>query len=306
MSLPAITLDDRRFQDLVNEARLRINQTCPEWTEHNVSDPGITLIELFAWMTDTLIYRVNRIPDKLHVALLELLGIQLESPTAATADIRFRLSSPAQELLVIPGGETEVGTLRTASEESIVFQTSEDFEIQAARPVAYMVEKGSSPKDVGVAAGAAKPKGEDQRPFGTPPQVGDALYIGFDVSLARHLLELDVDCSQARGAGVDPEDPPLRWEVSVDDSPGGWQEVEVLVDRTGGFNYGSGIVELQLPPKHAIASVGGKRRHWLRCRVEGTTRSGGQATAFQHPPEIYSITAAPIGALVPASHSARG
>ena len=55
MRLPEIELDDRRFQDLVSEARLKINRACPEWTEHNVSDPGITLIELFAWMTDMLI-----------------------------------------------------------------------------------------------------------------------------------------------------------------------------------------------------------------------------------------------------------
>ena len=79
--LPAIELDDRRFQDLVSEARLRINRACPEWTEHNVSDPGITLIELFAWMTEMTIYRLNRVPDKLHVALMELLGIRLDGPT---------------------------------------------------------------------------------------------------------------------------------------------------------------------------------------------------------------------------------
>src|SRR5213595_4096686 len=107
MALQQIVLDDRSFQELVNEARLRITRTCPEWTEHNVSDPGITLIELFAWMTEMLIYRVNRIPDKLHVALLELLGIGLEPPSAATTEIRFRLAAPPAERVVIPGGETE-------------------------------------------------------------------------------------------------------------------------------------------------------------------------------------------------------
>src|SRR5438067_556450 len=114
MALSQIVLDDRNFQELVNEARLRITRTCPEWTEHNVSDPGITLIELFAWMTEMLIYRVNRIPDKLHVALLELLGIGLEPPSAATAELRFRLAAPPQEPIAIPAGETEVGTLRRA------------------------------------------------------------------------------------------------------------------------------------------------------------------------------------------------
>jgi predicted phage baseplate assembly protein len=305
MRLPEITLDDRRFQDLVNEARIRIAQSCPEWTEHNVSDPGITLIELFAWMTDMLVYRVNRIPDKLHVALLELLGIRLGAPTAATADLRFRLAALAEEPVSIPGGETEVGTLRTASEESIVFQTNEDFEIPPVRPIAYAIEKASKVSPVGIAAGVAKPTGEDQRPFGTPPAVGDALYVGFEDSLAQLVLRVDVDCSQARGAGVDPEDPPLRWEVSSAEADGGWEEAEVLADSTGGFNYGSGLVELQLPPRHSITTVGGKRAHWLRCRVDGTTRSGVKATAYQNPPEIYSLTAAPVGALIPASHASR-
>ena len=106
--LPDIQLDDRRFQDLVSEARLRITRSCPEWTEHNVSDPGITLIELFAWMTEMTIYRLNRVPDKLHVTLLELLGIQLDGPSSAATDVRFRLVEPPTEPLLIPGGETEV------------------------------------------------------------------------------------------------------------------------------------------------------------------------------------------------------
>ena len=88
MRLPEIQLDDRRFQELVSEARTRISRACPEWTEHNVSDPGITLIELFAWMTEMTIYRLNRVPDKLHVTLLDLLGIRLDGPSAATTSLR--------------------------------------------------------------------------------------------------------------------------------------------------------------------------------------------------------------------------
>ncbi|MDQ4048375.1 MAG: putative baseplate assembly protein, partial [Actinomycetota bacterium] len=148
MTFPEVVLDDRRFQELVTEARLRIARTCPEWTEHNVSDPGITLIELFAWMTDMLIYRLNRIPEKLHVALLELLGIQLEPPACAASDLRFRLAAPAEQAVEILAGETEVGTVRTAQDESIVFQTNEDFTIPSARPAAYVVQRGGRLKDV--------------------------------------------------------------------------------------------------------------------------------------------------------------
>jgi predicted phage baseplate assembly protein len=301
--LPEIQLDDRRFQDLVSEARLKISRACPEWTEHNVSDPGITLIELFAWMTEMTIYRLNRVPDKLHVALLELLGIRLDGPSAATTSLRFRLAEPADETVPIPGGQTEVGTPRTANEESIVFQVDEDFEIPPARPAAYVLQRGGQVKSVGVADGEARPSGADQLPFASPPAVGDALYLGFEEPIGRLLMEVDVDASQARGAGVNPDDPPLRWEVSQGD--GQWLEAMVLEDLTGGFNYGSGTVELELPPRSAVQPLGGHRMHWLRCRIDDRTRGGGAATTYTQAPEIYSITAAPVGARLPATHAAR-
>ena len=295
MTLPEIQLDDRRFQDLVSEARQRIHRTCPEWTEHNVSDPGITLIELFAWMTEMTIYRLNRVPDKLHVALLELLGVKLDGPSAARTSLRFRLAAPPTENLVIPGGDTEVGTPRTATEESIIFQVDDDHTITPARPVAYVLQRGGQIQDVAVADGEARPQGPDQLPFGAPPSVGDALHLGFEQPLDRLLVQVEVDASQARGAGVDPDDPPLRWEVSQGD--GRWEEATVLADLTGGFNYGAGRVELELPPRSAIQPLGGHRLHWLRCRIDDTT--------YTHPPEIYSITASVIGALLPATHASR-
>ena len=302
MTLPQIQLDDRGFQQLVSEARLRIARNCPEWTEHNVSDPGITLIELFAWMTDMLVYRLNRVPDKLHVALMDLLGIKLDGPSAAHTGLRFRLAAPASEAVDIPAA-TEVGTLRTATAESIIFGTDEDFRIPAARPAAYVVYRGGEFKDVGLADGTARPQGADQLAFGTPPQVGDALMLGFEQPIGRLLMQVSMEASVARGAGVDPEDPPLRWEVSQGD--GQWAEAEVLEDLTGGFNYGSGAVEVQCPPSSAIEGAGGKRMHWLRCRVDDRTRHGGAATTYSHPPEVYSVTAAPIGALLDAQHAGR-
>jgi predicted phage baseplate assembly protein len=300
MSLPEIVLDDRGFQDLVNEARKRISQSCPEWSEHNVSDPGVTLIELFAWMTDMLIYRVNRIPDKLHVALLDLLGITLEPPTAAAADVRFRLGATADEPVTIGAG-TEVGTVRTAAQQSIVFSTVDDFVIPALELTSYVVHRAGDFKDIGVASGAARPRGRDQLPFGMPPAPGDALYLGFEQPIARLVLALDVECSQARGPGVDPDDPPLRWEVSAGDDV--WVEVPVLEDRTGGFNYGSGVIEVEVPPAATSGVVGTMRAHWLRCRVDELTRQG-LPGAYTHPPEIYALTAGAIGALVPSSHAA--
>jgi len=81
--IPPPKLDDRTFNDIVEEAISMIPRYAPEWTNHNPSDPGITLIELAAWMTDLLIYRLNQVPDKNYVAFLNLLGIKLRAPRAA-------------------------------------------------------------------------------------------------------------------------------------------------------------------------------------------------------------------------------
>ena len=75
MALPAVNLDDRTFQDIVDEAKRLIPRYTPEWTNHNLSDPGVALIELFAWMSEMVLYRVNQVPDRLYVQFLNLVGI---------------------------------------------------------------------------------------------------------------------------------------------------------------------------------------------------------------------------------------
>src|SRR5687768_11454364 len=95
MTLAKPNLDDRTFQQLVDEAKREIPRYCPEWTDHNVSDPGVTLIELFSWMVEAMIYRLNRVPEKSHIALLDLLGVTLRPQEAARTRLTFRLSAPA-------------------------------------------------------------------------------------------------------------------------------------------------------------------------------------------------------------------
>src|SRR5262250_3975190 len=100
MPLPAPNLDDRRFQDILNEAKRLIPRYCPEWTDHNLSDPGVTLIELPAWMTDIILYRLNRVPEKNYVAFLNLLGIKLRPPQAARALLTFSLAEGADKQVI--------------------------------------------------------------------------------------------------------------------------------------------------------------------------------------------------------------
>src|SRR3978361_1987674 len=106
MTLPVPNLDDRRFQDLVDDAKRLVQQRCPEWTDHNVSDPGVTLIEAFAQMVDQLIYRLNRVPDRNYIKFLELIGVELRPPAAARGEVTFWLAAAHAQPVVV-GGDAE-------------------------------------------------------------------------------------------------------------------------------------------------------------------------------------------------------
>ncbi len=122
--IPAPRLDDRGFDDIVAEAIRLIPRYCPEWTNHNAADPGITLIELAAWMTDIALYRLNRVPEKNYIAFLNLLGIKLRPPQAARALLTFTLAEGADKQLVREG--TAIATPQAADEDTITFETTRD------------------------------------------------------------------------------------------------------------------------------------------------------------------------------------
>ncbi|MGE0867682.1 MAG: putative baseplate assembly protein [Kofleriaceae bacterium] len=130
--IPPPKLDDRSFHDIVEEAISMIPRYAPEWTNHNPSDPGITLIELAAWMTDLLIYRLNQVPDKNYIAFLNLLGIKLHPPRAAKALLRFGLVEGAHKQRVPRG--TQVSTPHATEEQTVTFETARDVVVSHARP----------------------------------------------------------------------------------------------------------------------------------------------------------------------------
>jgi hypothetical protein len=102
MPLQAPNLDDRTFEQLVADARARISTTAPEWTDLSPGDPGMTLVELFAYLAEAMIYRLNRVPDKLYVEFLRLIGVRLAPPAAAAVTLRFSRDPKA------PPGDIEI------------------------------------------------------------------------------------------------------------------------------------------------------------------------------------------------------
>src|SRR3970040_2564545 len=117
--IPSPKPADRTFENIVAEAMALIPRYAPDWTNHNPSDPGITLLELAAWMTDLIIYRLNRVPEKNYVAFLNLLGIKLRPPRAARALIQCALVEGATRQKMPKG--TQVATPQAGEEETITF-----------------------------------------------------------------------------------------------------------------------------------------------------------------------------------------
>ncbi|MCX4821036.1 baseplate J/gp47 family protein [Streptomyces sp. NBC_01142] len=115
-------LDDRSWQELVDEMRALIPRYAPEWTDHNPSDLGITLIELFAWLAEGVIYRLNRVPDKHYLAFLRLLGITRDPATPAHTHLTFTSGAGA---VTVPAG-TQAQTPSEEGELPVVFETDEE------------------------------------------------------------------------------------------------------------------------------------------------------------------------------------
>src|SRR5262245_18339103 len=107
MPLQIPTLDDRRYQDLRDEALARIPVHTPEWTNFNESDPGVTLIEVFAFLTENLLYRANQIPERNHKKFLQLLGIALQPSSSAHGLVTFTNERGPLETVTL-GRELEV------------------------------------------------------------------------------------------------------------------------------------------------------------------------------------------------------
>jgi hypothetical protein len=83
MPLEIPSIDDRRYQQLRDDALARIPVHTPEWTNFNRSDPGVTITELFAFLTESLLYRANQIPERNRRKFLQLLGVSLQPASSA-------------------------------------------------------------------------------------------------------------------------------------------------------------------------------------------------------------------------------
>jgi hypothetical protein len=112
MPLTVPVLDDRRYPELRREGLDRIRVHNPEWTNFNESDPGVTLVEVFAFLTESLLYRANQIPERNRRKFLKLLGVPLASASSARGLVAFTNDRGPLETVTLPAGlEVHAGDL---------------------------------------------------------------------------------------------------------------------------------------------------------------------------------------------------
>ncbi|MCJ0874250.1 putative baseplate assembly protein [Streptomyces sp. AP-93] len=119
MPLIGPILDDRTFEQLRDELVKRIPVYAPEWTDHNTSDPGIALLELFAHLGESLLFRFNQIPDATKVAFLRLLGVRPRPALTARTLLVLDTERP-EGVQVLRGAEARAGAVAFETENEVV------------------------------------------------------------------------------------------------------------------------------------------------------------------------------------------
>jgi predicted phage baseplate assembly protein len=238
VALPDIVLDDRRFDEIVAEARRRIPGYTPEWTDLNESDPGITLVQLFAWLSEMIIWRLNRVPDKSFIKFLDLLGLELREAVPARAELTFKLSAPnLGQVVTIPKG-TKVALAEAGDAGPVVFETDDNPSAVSGSIAAIQSFDGAQYDLVSEASRLAR---HFVFPFGERPQKGAALFLGLTEPFprGRHTLTVHAYTSdllaegRSAAGGFGDLAPPVqgRWEFWAGDTAA-WRPLAVASDTT--------------------------------------------------------------------------
>ena len=235
-------LDDRTWKDLVADARALISTYAPQWTDHNPSDVGMTLIELFAFLVEGLTYKLNRVPDKNYIAFLNLIGVTRQPKTPARAFLVFTAAPGA--LVTVKQG-TQAQTAANESQPAIRFETDEDVQVLPTNMKAALQLAKTSYANLSDCFATPPGKGEF---VVVPTGQSGMLALGFDKSVAQE-IRLRVRLSRPL-----PIDPGTHQAVATlaflcsqgAAEPASWPALAGVVDGTAGLTQ-DGDIRLTLP-----------------------------------------------------------
>lgn len=149
MSIPVPRLDDRDYADLVEELRSRIPAMTPEWTDVGPADPGRTLLELMAFLGESVLYRFNQLPEAAWAQVLRLLDVPLRPAVPATGLVTLALGSPAT---AADWPRVEASTIVRAG--AAEFSTQDDVTVLPLRAEAMVKRRSDGPADADLQAEA--------------------------------------------------------------------------------------------------------------------------------------------------------
>jgi hypothetical protein len=275
LSLSAPTIDNRTFDDIVAEARTRIPRYTAEWTDFNEGDPGIALVEVMAWMTELLIYRLNLTPDLAYVKFLELIGITLTPAAPAQALITVAMQNNWPANTVVLPRRSQFAAPAVDGQGTVIFETSQS--LIAFAPVMDKVQTfvGGVFIDHTAASLAAD---TPWSPFTGNGDPGTCLVLGFTYDgafPARTQLALTLWIAEGGSlgpvsCGAAPVTPGtvLAWEA-FDGTY--WQSVTLLKDETLALTR-SGQIFIKTPDpaimqRALLGLATDKPRYWLRLKV---------------------------------------
>ena len=289
-------LDDKTFDELVNELRLRIPRYAPEWTDFNESDPGITLVQLFAWLSEMLQYRLNQVPERNYLKFLQLLGLELYPALPALAHLTFQIEENAQ-VKPVPRN-TRIQAQSPTGGDPLIFETEEGLDLIPFILREVQVFDGTAYTKL---TEANQAENTTFRPLGWIPQPGSALYLGFTPSVRNNegrlfprqmrfrvflpVKNLVGEIQNCRNAKFPPAPPvSLVWEYRPSPDVTFWQRLNLFEDETAAFTR-EGYILVEGPSAMQSTKEGkvDDLLYWIRCRlVTGNYRSG-------HYPEIDFI-----------------
>jgi hypothetical protein len=171
MPLLLPNLDDRTWADLVAESTALIPVYGPEWTDQNYSDPGVTIVELLAWVAEMDIYRLNQITDRERLKVLSLVGISPRAPRPAYAVVNFSLKSGGTATL--PAGLEFAA--KAPSGNPVRFRTLHSLALAPGSLESLQYKDASGFQNLTPSWVRGKPVS----PFGSAPQPGAEFYLGF-------------------------------------------------------------------------------------------------------------------------------
>jgi len=133
VTIPVPQLDDRDWNELVTEGTAYLQGRSGAWTDFSAGDPGIVLVELFAYLTDLMIYRLNKVPEKAYVEYLRLIGLTMRPPAAAEVQLTFTSDKPAASPIPIPRGTRASVNRVSGGGDPPVFATDDPAQIDAGK-----------------------------------------------------------------------------------------------------------------------------------------------------------------------------